>query len=501
VPPSPPTSIRDSAAQHGVGVGAVVASQSSEIAPATVIYGVVTTAVAVTGLLGVPIAMLAVAAVLLLFCVGYLAMARHIPNAGAFGAYVARGIAKPAGVGSALLALAGYLAFNQSAFGGFGATVPLLAQDWFGVDVPWWVFAFGAVALVGFLGTRRLDLVGKVLAVLVIAETAAVVVTTIATVIQPGFHFSATAMNPSQLWGGDGAKLFVIAMTGYVGFEAAPVYIREARDPKRTVPRATYLTLIAVAVLYWLTSWVQISAAGANVAERAAAEGPGMFSSLATAGGVGTWLVDTNNLLFSTSLFAAAVAFHAVGSRYLATLGQEGVLPKSLGDIIDEAPRRASLAISALSVVVVGCYAVTGLDPLVKLFFWGGTVGATAVLLLSALTCVAVIGFFARDPRGESVWHRLVAPLLAGVILLFAGYLALTNLDTLFGPGSETIATATPVAFLLIMIVGVLWGLFLRARRPEVYAGIGLGMEAAGGNATFDAVFDAPITTTTGARR
>jgi hypothetical protein len=40
------------------------------------------------------------------------------------------------------------------------------------------------------------------------------------------------------------------------------------------------------------------------------------------------------------------------------------------------------------------------------------------------MTAVAVIAFFARDPRGEDLWRRLIAPTLAaaalGVIVVLA---------------------------------------------------------------------------------
>jgi amino acid transporter len=54
------------------------------IAPMTVAAGVIPTAYANTGLTGIPVAFLAVAVILALFCAGYVAMSRRIRNAGAF---------------------------------------------------------------------------------------------------------------------------------------------------------------------------------------------------------------------------------------------------------------------------------------------------------------------------------------------------------------------------------------------------------------------------------
>jgi amino acid transporter len=477
----------DEVARHRIGVAGVVASQASEIAPATIVFGVVPTAVAVTGLVGVPVAMIAVALALYIFLVGYLAMARHIPNPGAFYAYISQGIWKPLGVGAAWLALASYLCFLNATFTGFGFTASALSSE-FVAGVPWWALSGVAVVIVGLLAIRRIDITGKVLAVFVIAETLAVIVCTIAAIAAPVFHFSAAAMDPSQLWGSDGAKLFVIAINGYVGYEAAAVYVRDSRNPKRTVPRASYITLIGVALVYWFASWVQISAAGPDVVERAVNEGPDLFGNQAAVS-IGDFAVTMNQLLFSTSIFASALAFQNVSARYLAVLGQERVLPRRFGRTVKEAPRYASVTLSLVSAVVVIIYATFGFDPLVQGLFWLGTGGALGVLLLSAATSVAVIGYFGRDSRGESLWHRAVAPALATIVLGVAGILALDNLETLYGEGSETISEITPVLVLVLVGLGVLWGLILRATRPRVYAGIGLGIEST--SSTFDALFAA----------
>ena len=57
----------------------------------TVAAGVIPTAYAITGLTGIPVAFLAMAVILALFCPGYVAMSRQISNAGAFYAFVAAG--------------------------------------------------------------------------------------------------------------------------------------------------------------------------------------------------------------------------------------------------------------------------------------------------------------------------------------------------------------------------------------------------------------------------
>lgn len=90
-----PSAVSAALARDRLGVPAVVFFVLSGVATLTVAAGVIPTAYAVTGLTGIPIAFVAVAVVLGLWSVGYVAMARHITNAAALYAYVARGLGRP----------------------------------------------------------------------------------------------------------------------------------------------------------------------------------------------------------------------------------------------------------------------------------------------------------------------------------------------------------------------------------------------------------------------
>ena len=67
-----------------------------------------------------PGAYLAVGIVLLLFGVGYAAMSQRVTNAGAFFAYVGRGLGRNAGIASAFMSILAYLAIQLAIYGFFG---------------------------------------------------------------------------------------------------------------------------------------------------------------------------------------------------------------------------------------------------------------------------------------------------------------------------------------------------------------------------------------------
>ncbi len=476
-PVSAQGSVSHALARNRLGPFAIGSAIASSVAPLTVITLVVPLSLAATGLIGFPIAILAVAAILMIYAVGYLAMARHIPNAGAFYAYVAHGLGRPFGVGTSWLALATYNAFQLCCYGAFSAAIgaPLLS-DWTGLQVHWLIPALLAWALVAVLGANEVKLSGHILVLLVVAETILVVVDSIAIMWSPGFAFNSAAVSISDLSGPTLGVLIVLGATSFAGIEQSVVYIEESKNPKRTIPVATYVTVAVIAAVYALASWVQISAAGPNPVEAAKKQGPELFFNQAAVV-LGQGSITIGKILLGTGTFAAALAFHNAITRYTFALGREGVLPRLFGrTTARNAPRNASLAQTALAFVVLIVFAAAGWDPLVQLFYWGSTTGGLGVLLLYTLTSVAVLAFFARNSRGENLWQRLIAPLIASAVLLIVSVLSLDNLALQYDvdPGTGP-ARVVPIAVLTVFAAGTCWGLILKRRKPEVYEGIGRG--------------------------
>jgi amino acid transporter len=462
-------------AKDRLGIPAVLYFILSAMAPMTVVAGVVTTMYAVTGLSAIGAAFVAVALVLAVFAVGYVAMARYITNAGALYAYISRGLGRPAGVGAALVAALAYNLLQVGLYGMFGPTLAGYLADKVGLELSWWVYSLGAWLLVAILGVLRVDLNGRVLGVLLCAEVAVLLLLAIAGLGDPAAGVPLTSLSPGGLFGHPGiGALLVIALLGYVGFEAAAVFSEEARAPRRTVPVAVYTSLALIGAIYALASWaMSVHYGDDQVAAVAAQQGPGMLFAMSS-----STVAEIATVLFMTSLFAAMISFHNAVARYMFALGRERVLPGALARTEPRtgAPRVASLSQSAFGLAVIVLYALAGWDPMVRLFFWLGTTGAFGVLCLLAVTSIAVIRFFARDPRGEPAWRRLVAPALATLALLAMVWSGLANYATLLGvPPGSTEAWALPALFAVAAVAGILYGLWLRSSRPDVYQGIGLG--------------------------
>lgn len=481
--PKESSGISQALAAGRLGVPAVVFFVMSAAAPLTVIGGVVTSAYATTELIGMPVAFLAIGLVLALFSVGYVTMAKYVANAGAFYAYVSRGLGRPFGVAAAWVALVAYNTLQVALYGIIGAAASPLFEQWFGVTVPWWVVALAAWLFVGVLGLQQVDVNGKVLAALLVTEIAVIVVYSAADFANPANGVVDFApLNPGALFAPGVGALFAIGVLGFIGFESSVVFSEESRDPDRTVRVATYASVGLIALLYAFSAWaMSVPMGSANVVAASKKHGPDLIFHLAGQH-LGGAVVTIGHVLFVTSIVAAMISFHNTTARYAYALGRERVLPPVLARTSGRtgSPKGGSLFQSLVGfVVIVGFIIQTDADPVVNLFFWGGTSGAVGVLLLLAGTAIAILAFFLRRPEGtqvDSVWRRFVAPSLSIVALTFISVLAIVNLPTLLGvPPTAPLRWVVPVTFAVVAILGFGWAMTLRSIRPGVYHAIGLG--------------------------
>jgi amino acid transporter len=446
-------------------------------APLTVLGGGVTTTLAVTGNAGVPLSFLILALALALFAVGYAAMSRHVANAGAFYSYLAKGLGPVWGVAGAFVALISYNTIQIGLYGLFGAGFADFAASSLGIDLPWYVWGFAALVLVGFLGVLRVDLNASVLAVLLVLEIIAVVLYDIGAFGHPaGGAITTEGLSPSALFEPGVGAVFAFGIAAFVGFESGAIYSEECRNPRVTVARATFVALAFTGLFYALSAWAMTVTVGPENLQAAATEnGPGLvFGALAE-----HWspvVADIANVLFLTSVFAALLSFHNGVARYLFALGREEVLPSGLSRVGSRsgAPVAGSLGQSLLAAVVLLVFVLAGSDPILQLFTWLSGMAAIGVVLLMAGTSAAVVGYFRNHPRAATTWQRLVAPGAATIVLLALVLLIVANFDALLGTDpTSPLRWILPGLVLLAGVAGAIWGAFLRTRRPDVYRGIG----------------------------
>ncbi len=472
-----------------LGTGGLLLSVLAATAPLMVVAGVMPTTFAVMGIVGQPLLFVALGVVLVLFSVGYAEMSRHVHNAGAFYAYISRGLGGTAGASAALVALVAYNALQVGIYGIFGFEVSGLFATYLETEIAWWIPALLAALAVGALGWLKIDVNAKVLGVLLVIEVVLVVVFDIAAVADPAKEgLSLHAFNPDTLTGAGVGTALCFCIAAFLGFEQAPVYAEETSKPHILVPRVMFLAVGGVAVFFALSSWAITVATGpAGVVGASQEQSAGLLFFL-TEERLGGTFTDVMHILFVTGMFAAMLSFHNVTARYAFAMGREGLLPPAFGRTTGAsgAPGTGSLLQTAVAVVIVAGFAVADEGPVgdptmpvLKLFTWAANVGALGVILLMAAASLSVIVFFVRrGAAGAQAW-RLATAAVSGIALLGIAFYTVKDFDVLAGTGPDSsLPWLLPAIVGAAAVIGLVQGLVLRARKPEAHARIGLGNEA-----------------------
>jgi amino acid transporter len=472
-----------------LGTGGLLLSVLAATAPLMVVAGVMPTTFAVMGIVGQPLLFVVLGVVLILFSIGYAEMSRHVHNAGAFYAYISRGLGGTAGAGAALVALVAYNALQIGIYGIFGFEVSGLLATYAEVEIAWWIPALVAALAVGLLGWLKIDVNARVLGVLLVIEVLLVVIFDVAALADPGKEgLSLHAFNPDTLTGAGVGTALCFCIAAFLGFEQAPVYAEETSRPHVLVPRVMFLAVGGVAVFFALSSWALTVATGpAAIVGTAQKQSAGLLFFL-TESRLGGTFTDVLHVLFVTGMFAALLSFHNVVARYAFAMGREGLLPAAFGRTsgTSGAPGTGSLLQTVVAVVVVSAFAVADdkpagdpTTPVLQMFTWFGNIGALGVIVLMAAASLSVVVFFVRrGAAGAQAW-RLVTSALAGIALLvIAGY-TVKDFEVLVGAGPDSsLSWILPGIIGLALAAGLVLGLVLRARAPEKHARIGLGNEA-----------------------
>jgi amino acid transporter len=272
-------------------------------------------------------------------------------------------------------------------------------------------------------------------------------------------------VSPRQFFSGSLGVGLAFAFTCFVGFESAVLYSEETADPRRSVPRATFIAVGVLGVVYFLTAWLTVGAAGVTQARGLASSELGnLFFDLA-AQNVGSGLRDAMAVLTCTGVLAALLAIQNAASRYVFALGREGALPSALGRYHTRhlSPHIASVTVSTIGAVVVLAFAVAGLDPYLTLATSMVGLSTLGIVLLQAIAAVSVVAFFLRGRPERGVLRTLVVPALGAIGLVVGFVLATSHFSALVGSKSVLIGSL-PWLLLVVVVAGLAAGTWQDAR-------------------------------------
>jgi len=457
--------------KNALGTMSLVVFVLGAAAPLTIIAGFAPLGLMAGGE-GLAAGFMVPALVYLVFAVGFTAMSRHFNGYGAFYAYISRGISPVVGAAAGMISYLGYLGGQIGFTASAAVFAALTVEVLFGVTIPWIVYALLFTLIVAILAYRSVEIGARVLTVLLAAEIAVLLVFCVAVLARGGYSgLSLHAFSPEVIFSAALPSVFVLTFAAFVGFEQTAIYSEEVRDPKRTVSRATYIAVAFLGIGYTFCAWVVIQAVGMERLPELLAGDPSSLVFVLNDEYAGTAMTMVMQVLIVTSFFAGILALQNACSRYLFALARGGIAPRYLDRVgkTTGVPSTGNVIHASLTGLVILIFALVGADPYTQVIAWTNSPTIIAVLAMQVVTSIAVIRFFSEDSRGESLWSRLIAPIIATIALSGALVLLVSQMGnlTLLDAGGNAIVIAP-------LVIGAIYGFirasWLRRNRPNEFA-------------------------------
>ncbi len=361
-----------------LGVGGLVAFGLAYLVPLTVF----TTFGAVTRITAghLPMAYLVTTAAMVFTAISYALSVRASPSAGSAYAYTRAAFGQRLGFVTGWTLLLDYLLLPSLNY----LIVGIYLHAQFPM-VPAAAFVLAGIALVTILNIIGIDMVRTISLVLVAGQLlfAAVFVSLAFVRADAGASLIAPFYSPELAWPAIFAGAAVLCLS-FLGFDAVSTLSEEARDPRRTVPRAILLTTLGGGFIFVMLSWASAMVLpdwrSIEVSDSAGIE------VMAPLGG--SVLVAVFLAAYISGCLASAVAAQASVSRILYAMGRDGVLPVQLGVLNARyrTPVRAILIVALVSLVSL----VVSLDALASIISFGA-------LFAFSLVNLSVVKRFAID--------------------------------------------------------------------------------------------------------
>ncbi|TXI03598.1 MAG: APC family permease [Rhizobium sp.] len=459
-----------------LGAGAIIFMVVAQAAPLTVMAANTPLLISMGNGAAAPLDAAIAGLIMLFFAVGFTAMTPHIGNAGAFYAYVQKGLGKVIGLGVGTLALISYFCILIALEAYFGFAASEFLRSYVGISIPWQLLAIAIVVIVCTLGYRHVELSAKFLGIALVLEISVVLLINLAIIFtHAGNGIDLTPVAPATMLSGSPGLGILFAIFSFMGFEATAVYREEARNPDVTIPRATYGSVILIGIFYVVSMWCEVVGVGTDKVTAFATEHPGDMYQLLAQQYVGSSVGEIMQVLLLTSLFACILSIHNVIVRYKYIFGRYGILPAALSQVHSRhgSPHISSLTQSVMSLVSIVIMGILSLDPVTQIYTWGATSGTVGYMAILALTCLSVIVYFSRFSSSEGIWSVKIAPFLGLIGVLGCLMVAIINLPSLVGGDNANLVAEIMIAVnILAFALGAVAAAVMKSRSPARFNGL-----------------------------
>jgi len=424
--------------------------------------------IVVTAGVAAPLTIVAAGVAVVLLATTVAEFTRVEPSAGSFITYVETGLGPRAGVITALLVAVGYSVAMAGVFTMSGGMVAMTLSRYTSWHVPWGVLTVVLTVAAIWLTARGVRLSTTAVGVAVALQVAVMIAVCVVVLIEERGALSSAPFSWAQLNGGlTGLSLgFPLALYMFIGWENGPALAEECRAPRRTVPRALYLSIGIGASLFVFFAYATVTGYHYDVSSIGRSSVPFLDVADRYLGGAAllAWLAGI------VSVLAALVAGCNSQARMLFDGGRSGLLPSWLGRVRPKfgTPVNALVTMTVIGLGIIAVWGVShivgvgtgSMDP-VGLYAECSTMGTIVILAVYLLTNLALPVFMVRRHRPMfSPFRHLVVPVL-GSVALVVPFIELCK------PGQPAPYSAFPYVGLVLVIAAAVIADQVVRRRPS----------------------------------
>jgi|tagenome__1003787_1003787.scaffolds.fasta_scaffold20848153_1 amino acid transporter len=448
--------------EHSIGLPQVLFQSITHMAPAAAVaYSIFISVPDAQQALPLSVGLALIACICAATAIGQLA--KLYPSAGGMYTYAARSLGPGAGFLVAwlfilfepLVAPFLYLEF------GWAMNDVFQTEVGFHYDGQWWIWVALMTVIVFLLTYRDIRLSTTAGVILGAFEIAIFGGLSLWMLFSNAGDMNLQPFNPSNAvgdWGGV-FKGMVFAILAFIGFEAAAPLGEEAREPRRTVPRAVVGSAVAIGLFYVLCSYAWVFGAGFDSFVKQATGADPWRNLGKVFWGTGWILVF---LAICNSIVANSNAAVNAATRVFYSLARNGLAPRALGRTHPDfkTPNIAIIWMSAFAFVVA-------------LFFgwrWGpltgfsmiATMAVPVVIVVYMIVSIGCIRHYTGPARAQlKPFIHVVMPIVGMVLFFFPLYYQFVK-----QPPDYPVKAANWVA-LAWTVVGVVLTLWLVSKRPD----------------------------------
>jgi amino acid transporter len=375
-------------------------------------------------------------------------------GAGSMYAYISRGLGVSAGAVGGWSLIWAYLGISVAGATGFSIFADTLL-GMIGLHLPPLVLFAACVAVSWYCAWKNVQLSALLMLFFEGASIALILVLCALVLSQHHFALDKAQFDVSALpWSSVGLGV-VVAIFSLVGFECATAFGDEARNPLKSIPNAVMVSLILSGTFFVFVTYVMVM--GVRGYEMPLDKLDTPLNTLAEIAHVPLLSIPLS-LGAMVSFFALNLSCINAGARVIYAMGRHGILHEATADAheTNETPHVAVTVMAIISFTLPTIASLFAIAPL-DIFNYAGTLAAFGFITPYFLITVAAPVYLKRLGAQRQVHLVMCA---ASILLLMIPAVGSVI------PIPDPPVNYFPYAYLVYLLVGIVWVLAFRARKP-----------------------------------